>query len=90
MPGEDLGCIGERAEAMEQALVQLVGVTARKIGATATAEEQRVPGEEPITDEQALTARRVPGRMEEGDRNLADAHDVAGVMSGKRTCGDAR
>ena len=58
-PGNRIGVVGDGGEPLGQAAVHLVGVAARKIGAAAAVEEQRVAGDEPAVDEEALAARRV-------------------------------
>ena len=56
-------------------------VAAGQVGAAAALEEEGVAGHEPAVDEEALAARRVAGRVDQLDRDLADQHHVAAVVA---------
>ncbi len=79
MAGEHDGAIGEGGEAL-QAVVHRLGVGAGQVGAAAAVEEQRVPGDQPAVDEQALAARCVPRRVHQLDADSPDGDDVSGLM----------
>lgn len=61
--------------------MQFLGIAAGQVGATAAVEEQGVARTEMIMHEDALTARRVAGCVDEFDADLTDLHHIAAVMA---------
>ena len=70
--------VGNDCELRREALVQRGRIAAGEIGAAAAVEKERVSGNEPTVNEEALRTGRVAGRMNERDRHRADRHRVAG------------
>ena len=64
--------------AVEQTVVQRLGIAGRQVGAAGAADEQRVAGEEPILDAQAHRVPRVPGRVQHLNAQLPE-HDGLAV-----------
>src|SRR6059036_775467 len=77
--GEEQRVVGQRAEAPRQRVIHLAGITARQVGAPARADEQRVAGDKSVVDEEALRAGRVPGRVQERQREPPDRQRVVVV-----------
>ena len=55
-----------------QAVVHVLGARSRQVDAAARADEQRVAGHQVAVDQEALRARRVPGRVQELHLEVAD------------------
>src|SRR5262249_16032682 len=71
------GVVGHLRQLLRDALVQGEWIAAGTVHATATLEEQRVARNEATVDVEALTAGRVPGCVDELDRDVTDRHRVA-------------
>src|SRR5271166_3290244 len=63
-----------------QAAAHLVGVAAGKIGAAAALHKQRVTGNQPAVEQEAVAARRVTGGVQQLDVDVAGADLVAMLM----------
>ncbi len=79
MARKDDRAIGERGKTLE-AVVHRLGVASGQIGASATIEEERVPGDKVAVDEEALAAGGVPRSVQQLDVDRSDAYDVAGLV----------
>ena len=62
-----------------QAGVHVLRVAARQIDAAARVDEQRVAGDQPVLDQEALRARGVAGSVDERDAHVAHVGRVAAV-----------
>ena len=69
MAGEEDGVVGDLGQLLGERLVERRRVAAGQVGATAALEEEGVAGHEPVVDEEALAAGRVPGRVDQLDRD---------------------
>ena len=78
-PGNTVGSPGELGKLL-QAAKHLVGIPAGKVGAPAALQEQRVAGDQPTVEQEALAARRVTGGVQQLDVDIADADLVAVLM----------
>src|SRR5690606_29098086 len=67
VPGEKDDVVAQRRQRPGEALVHLLRVAAREVDAAATIDEQRVAGDQPIADEEALAARGMAGCVYERD-----------------------
>jgi hypothetical protein len=57
------------------------------IGAAAALEEQGVARHQSTVDQEALAARRVTGRVDQVDADVAHGHDVARLVHGQVAVG---
>jgi len=80
--GEHHRVVGQRRQFL-QAVVHVLRVAARQVGASAALQEQGVAADQSAVDVEALAARCVPGGVHEGDVDLAHAHHIAGVVLGE-------
>src|SRR3954452_8447939 len=88
MPGKNSRVsrqLGQRLQAAEH----VVDVAARKVGAAAAFEEQRVACHEPTVEQEALTAGSMAWRVQQLDLDAADAHLVAVFVCGELAQRDA-
>lgn len=90
MTRENLGILGDRRQALEEAFVHRIGVPVRQVRSPASIDKQRVTGEQKAVDEKALAPRGVPGRVDAGNRDPSEADDIAAFMEDTRRPFDAR
>ncbi len=69
----------QQQQAVEQAVVQLLGVAAGQVGAAAAADQQGVAGEHPVLDVHADRVRGVPRRVQDIQRQFAEVDLLAVV-----------
>src|SRR6185312_8341427 len=75
-----------------ETVIDRVDVAARKVGAPAALEEQRVACDKPSIEQEALAARCVAGGVQQFDVDVADAELVAVLVCselGARNAGGA-
>ncbi len=87
-PGNTVGSPGSCASACRLRYI-VVDVAAGEVGAPAALEEQRVAGDEPAVEQEALAARRVAGGVQQFDVDVADADLVAVLVRGELAARDA-
>ena len=79
MARADNGIIGQGEELPGYGIELGAGVSAREVGASRTADEQGVAGEDVPFDQQAHAVGRVSGSVEDGNHQVADRNLVAVV-----------
>lgn len=79
MAGKDHGALRQAVQGGET-LVHLGRVASRKIGASASVEEQRVARDQASIHQEALRARCVTWRVHEGHFHVAESDGVSAFM----------
>ena len=67
---------GQAPKRAVEPLCSLAGFDGQ-IGARGVADEQRVPGQQDASDEEAAVFRPVAGRVQDADRSLPDVHELS-------------
>ena len=89
MPGEHDRVVRERGQLL-QAVVHVLRIAARQVGASAALEEERVAADETALHMEALAAGGVAWRVDEGDLHTTDRHHVAAIVLDEIGLADAR